>query len=355
MSYRDATRFFRLSNPEDPESQFDVYRFKTILFGTSCSPFILNATIKKHLESIHHTVAEKMKTDFYVDNLASGYDNENQASTFLEQARLIMSPVGFNLRLWNSNDAQIRASAEQQSLHDKDPEPKVLGLRWNTNTDKLKFQQQLVSSRNTNGITKREVLRETSNIYDALDFLTPVTIRAKILMQELCKTGYSWDQPLSRKLQEKWLTLSKDLNTATKTEVSRRYFPSSSTWSTNNALHVFVDASVKAYGAVAYVTNGSETSLVMAKARVAPLKKLTLPQLELMAAVLRARLSSYLQTHLEVSTIYLWSNSQIVFHWLSSKKELKRLVLNRVTEIQSTTKNAPRETIVQLTITLPIF
>ena len=70
-----------------------------------------------------------------------------------------MSPVGFNLRSWNSNDAQIRASGEQQSLHDKDPEPKVLGLRWNTNTDKLKFQQQLVSSSNTNGITKRAILR----------------------------------------------------------------------------------------------------------------------------------------------------------------------------------------------------
>ena len=337
---RDATRFFWLSNPEDPESQFVTYRFKAVLFGASCSPFILNATIRKHLESIDTPIAEKMKTDIYVDNLASGSDSEDDASTFLEQARLIMSPVGFNLRSWNSNDAQIRASAEQQSLHDKDPEPKVLGLRWNTHTDKLKFQQQHVLSNNADGITKRAVLRETSKIYDPLGFLTPVTIRAKILIQELWKKGYSWDQPLSQELQKKWLTLSEDLKTATQTEVSRRYFLSSSTWSSNNTLHVFVDASVKAYGAVAYVTNGSETSLVMAKSRVAPLKTLTLPQLELMAAVLGSRLSSYLQPHLDVSTIYLWSDSQIVLHWLSSKKELKQFVLNRVTEILSITKNA---------------
>ena len=338
---RDATRFFWLSDPEDPESQFVTYRFKAVLFGASCSPFILNATIKKHLESIDTPIAEKMKTDIYVDNLASGSDNEDDTSTFLENARLIMSPVGFNLRSWNSNDAQIRASAEQQRLHDKDPEPKVLGLRWNTHTDKLKFQQQHVtSSDNTNGITKREVLREASKIYDPLGLLTPVTIRAKILMQELWKRNYSWDQPLSQELQRKWLTLSEDLKTATQTEVSRRYFPSTPTWSANNTLHVFVDASVKAYGAVAYVTNGSETSLVMAKSRVAPLKKLTLPQLELMAAVLGARLSSYLQPHLQVSTIYLWSDSQIVLHWLSSKKELKQFVHNRVTEILLTTKNA---------------
>ena len=179
-----------------------------------------------------HPVTEKMKTDIYVDNLASGSDNEDDASTFLENARLIMSPVGFNPRSWNSNHVQIRASAEQQRLHDKDPEPKVLGLRWNTHTDKLKFQQQHVtSSDNTNGITKREVLREASKIYDPLGLLTPVTIRAKILMHKLWKRNYSWDQPLSQELQRKWLTLSEDLKTATQTEVSRRYFPSSSTWS----------------------------------------------------------------------------------------------------------------------------
>jgi hypothetical protein len=78
----------------------------------------------------------------------------------------------------------------------------------------------------------------------------------------------------------------------------------------------------------------------MAKSRVAHLKKLTLPQLELMAAVLGARLSSYLQAHLQASDVYLWSDSQIVLHWLSSKKELKRFVHNRVTGIQSFTENA---------------
>ena len=140
-----------------------------------------------------------MKTDIYVGNLASGSDNKDDASTFLEQARLIMSHVGFNLRSWNSNDTRIQALAELQNFHDKDPEPKVLGLRWNTHTDKLKFQQQHVtSSDNTSGITKREVLSEASKIYDPLGFLTPVIIRAKILMQELWKKSYSWDQPLSQ-------------------------------------------------------------------------------------------------------------------------------------------------------------
>ena len=337
---RDATRFFWLSDPKDPESPFDVYRFKSILFGASCSPFILNATIKKHLDSIHNPVAEKMKTDIYVDNLVTGSDREDEASSFLERSRLIMSPVGLNLRAWNSNNPAIRASAVDQSLQDKDPETKVLGLRWNPNTDTLQFQQRQPPDDAINNITKREVLRESSKIYDPLGILTPVTIRAKILMQELWKEGYGWDEPLPQELQAKWLSLSNDLQAATRITFPRRYFPSLSTWPPNTSLHVFVDASVKAYGATAYITYGSEISLVMAKSRVAPLKKLTLPQLELMAAVLGARLSSYLQTHLQVSNVYLWSDSQIVLHWLTSKKELKRFVHNRVTEIQSLTEDA---------------
>ena len=122
-----------LSNPEDPESKFDVYRFKFILFGASCSSFILNATIKKHLNGIDHPVAQQMKINIYVDNLASGTDSEGETLTYLEQARSIMSPVGFHLRSWNSNNPKVRASAADQDLQDKDPETKVLGLRWNTN------------------------------------------------------------------------------------------------------------------------------------------------------------------------------------------------------------------------------
>ena len=324
----------------DPESPFDVYRFKSILFGASCSPFILNAILKKHLDSIHNPVTEKMKTNIYVDNLATGSDSEDEASTFLERSRLIMSPVGFNLRAWNSNNPTVRASAANQGLQDKDPETKVLGLRWNPNTDALQFQQWQPPNDANNIITKREVLRKSSKIYDPLGILTPVTIRAKILIQELWKEGYSWGECLPQELQEKWLTLSKDLQTAIQTEIPRRYFPSSSTWPSSTSLHVFVDASVKAYGAAAYITYGSETSLVMAKSRVALLKKLTLPQLELMAAVLGARLYSYLQTHLQASDVYLWLDSQIVLHWLSSKKELKRFVHNRITKIQSITENA---------------
>ena len=73
-SDRDFTRFFWLSNPKDPESMFQVFRFKTVLFGSASSPFMLNATLHHHLNHYNTPVAEDMKENLYVDNIISGCD-----------------------------------------------------------------------------------------------------------------------------------------------------------------------------------------------------------------------------------------------------------------------------------------
>ena len=91
---------------------------------------------------------------------------------------------------------------------------------------------------------------------------------------------------------------------------------------------------MKAYGAVAFLCNESSTSFVMSKARVAPLKQLTLSKLELMGALTGARLSYFISQALGLppSTVHLWSDSQIVLYWLKSEKKLHQFVSHRVTE-----------------------
>ena len=91
---------------------------------------------------------------------------------------------------------------------------------------------------------------------------------------------------------------------------------------------------MKAYGAVAYLQRDGEVTFVMAKSRVAPLKNLTLPRLELKATVVAAQLATSvvaaLLTHLAHLRVQLWSKSQIVLHWIFSNKPLKQFVANRV-------------------------
>ena len=104
---------------------------------------------------------------------------------------------------------------------------------------------------------------------------------------------FDWDDVLPNDIKERWHELQCDLDETVKTRFPRYYFSPGKGSTEHTSVHVFVDASKKAYGACAYIMRGSHTSIVMAKNRVAPLKQMTIPQLELMAAVIGARLASH--------------------------------------------------------------
>ena len=72
---RDYTRFFWLSDPTDPSSQFRIYRFKVVPFGATSSPFILNAVLHHHLKQHNTTVSRDMQINLYVDNIITGCDS----------------------------------------------------------------------------------------------------------------------------------------------------------------------------------------------------------------------------------------------------------------------------------------
>ena len=95
-------------------------------------------------------------------------------------------------------------------------------------------------------------------------------------------------------------------------------------------IHVFCDASFKAYGSVIYITCGEKSAHVIARTRMASLKQLTSPRLELMAAVIGSRLLHHILSTIPVTAVYLWSDSQILLHWLSSNRKLRTFEQNRV-------------------------
>ncbi|CAC5419883.1 unnamed protein product [Mytilus coruscus] len=147
---------------------------------------------------------------------------------------------------------------------------------------------------------------------------------------------------LPNNLVKSWCEILDDIRDVTvNTKIARHYFNDENENESNEkiTLHVFVDASQIAYGASAYLCKGNTSSLVIAKHRIAPLAKMTSPKLELMAAVLGARMAKHLTKTLEPQRTVLWSDSQIVLHWISSSKTFGRFVQNRVLEIKETTQN----------------
>jgi hypothetical protein len=331
---RDVTRFLWLSDPSDPDSQLITYRFKVVLFGATCSPFILSATLLKHI-TLNETnpAAHIIARDLYVDNVISSFYSEATLENYFRLARDLMTSGGFNLRSWASNSTKVREIAASDGVLDKDRVTKVLGLLWKPEADEMSFAVRSIEMTGTS--TKRIILQQTAKIYDPLGMLSPVTVRAKLLVQDLWRKQFEWDAQLPADIMHSWEDLAGDLNIAMTTKFQRQYFPEGSPLQPDETtLHVFVDASARAYGAVAYLTSGSRSAFVFAKNRVAPVKTITLPRLELMAALVGARVANHVMTVITCKNVVCWSDSQIALHWIKSTKPLKRFVTNRVDEIR---------------------
>jgi len=335
-SDRDYTRFLWLSNPQDPNSAFQPYRFKVVLFGASCSPFMLNAAITFHLKQHPSPVSSNLLSSLYVDNVVSGCNTEQEINQYFQEARSLMSLSKFNLRAWTTNSPSLRNLAREQNVAESKETVKVLGLCWNVELDQISLCSKPELATHT-AVTKREILRFTYSIFDPLGLVTPVTISAKLLLQDLWQDNVSWDAVLNESYQLKWASITADISLASQQCFPRQYIPTLLTAdSYTTALHVFADASTKAYGAVVYIQCGNQSSQVISKSRIAPLKRHTLPRLELMAAVVAARLGLFVVNSFNLKTnTYYWSDSQIVLCWLKSKKKLQPFIEHRVKEIQT--------------------
>lgn len=166
-----------------------------------------------------------------------------------------------------------------------------------------------------------------------------------MLLQQLWLNKSSWDERLTPEIESCWNSLAMSWPLLNDVRVPRRVISDSYK---DLQLHIFTDASERAYGACAYVRsiteNGENISvrLLMAKSRVAPIKPTTIPRLELCGALVGARLFEKIKQSLRLkfSRVYCWTDSTIVLGWLQTlPSKLQPFVRNRVSEILESTGN----------------
>ena len=192
-------------------------------------------------------------------------------------------------------------------------------------------------------MTKRSLLSLASRMFDPMGLISPFTVRSKILFQELCRRGLEWDDPLDSDIEREWSSWKSEL-LQLKDVTIPRWFGTSATSNSIVELHGFGDASPKAYGAAVYIrvidsVGQVSSKLVMSKSRVAPIKEVSLPRLELLAAVVNARLLKFVVDTLQIKMhrVVCWTDSMVTLHWIRRQSScLKPFVANRVLEIQST-------------------
>ena len=96
-----------------PEGKFKVYWFKSVLFGSTSSPFILSATLNRHLKEYNSPVANDMQNNMYVDNIITGRDHESEVLHYYHESRATMSQGHFTLRSWASKSQCLRNQAKE--------------------------------------------------------------------------------------------------------------------------------------------------------------------------------------------------------------------------------------------------
>ena len=199
------------------------------------SPFLLNATVKYHLEQFldsNEATVKRLLRSTYVDDMISGANSDEEAFELYTQAKEMFRQGGFNLRkfLSNSRPQQIKIDSAEV-LTDSNlatesttamQEVKVLGVTWKHCNDSLCFDLSELSDAADNlQPSKRSLVSLVGRIYDPLGFLAPITIKFKIPFQKLCKSKLEWDCDLPEELLKEWRSLVVDLKEAGSISIPR--------------------------------------------------------------------------------------------------------------------------------------
>ncbi|XP_064627810.1 uncharacterized protein LOC135487695 [Lineus longissimus] len=278
---RDDTR--------DPE----IFKLTRVAFGDRSSPDMASLVMLKIAErhkTSHPEAAQVLEEDRYVDDLIHSCGKTDVARGKMSDLDEILATGSFRVKEWYISRGIGKPEGQPASVHSGESislggsgndSVKTLGVSWDHSTDFIHFK---VKDPPDSSLTKRSVLSHLSTLFDPLGLATPVTITAKIAMQDIWRLkDFGWDTGLPPDQVQRWNEIFSSFKQLETVSVPRSVKPDDAFGIPQ--LHVFGDASIHAYGAVAYMlwptADGISVRLFSSKARVAPLHQTTIPRLEL--------------------------------------------------------------------------
>ncbi|XP_044182749.1 uncharacterized protein LOC114952001 [Acropora millepora] len=345
----DALRFLWWQKG-DLNSRPQEYKMRVHLFGgvssPSCASFALQKTAKDNRAEFSPEAINTVKRDFYVDDCLKSVGSEHGAISLVKELTSLLSKGGFRLTKWLSNSRKVIESIPEseraKSVKDLDFDQtlieRALGVKWHVASDTFRFSI-VVKDRPP---TRRGILSIVSSVYDPLGFVAPFVLQAKILLQDLCRKNFGWDDQIPEKELMRWTSWLEELPKLEQFSLERCLKQSDCAGIVSCQLHHFSDASEVAYGAVSYLrlvdSQGNiRCSFLMGKSRLAPLKPLTIPRMELSAAVLSTRLDAMMRQELDIAihNSFFWTDSTCVLRYLANDdRRYKVFVANRVAAIR---------------------
>ena len=309
---------------------------------------------------VHPKASDFIKDSSYVDDLVDSFDNVSTARDIAKGADEILAKGGFHIKDWMYGGKGVEnASSVVQ---------KVLGVNWVAAEDKLLFEVQLnfsVKRRNVrtgpnllscevphllpNILTRRIVLQQVMAIFDPYGLLAPFALIAKMLLRETWTLKLQWDDPLPTSMHSRWIDFFIQLFETNKLKYDRCVTPEGAVGKPD--LILFSDGSQVAYGCAAYIrwtlSDGTYfCKLLLAKCRIAPIRRISIPQMELNGAVLSKRCRKVIEkeSRFTFGRIFQLVDSETVLaqiHKLSTRFHVYEGV--RIGEIQAATDGNVRE------------
>ncbi|KMQ85253.1 gag-pol protein [Lasius niger] len=258
------------------------YNLNTVTYGLACAPYLALRTLRQLASDEERTYpqgATVLRRDTYVDDILTGANILEEDRTIQQKLTQLCTAGGFLLKKW-----------------------------WHPREDAFSFK---VTPMETKRVTKRAVLSQTARLFDPLGWLVPVVVKAKVLIQSMWLQQLDWDEPVTSGDEQAWLRIQIKLPVLGEMRVPRWLCTGRSDGRVE--LHGFADASERAYAAAVYAKACSneadgELLLLTAKTKVAPIRQVSLPRLELCAATLLAKLMNHVQKTMELTDAptHLW-------------------------------------------------
>ena len=298
---RNLLRFLWWPN-NDIHSEPETYRMTRHIFGATSSPSCANYALRRTALEFGHKfepeIPNTIINNFYVDDCLKSVATEEQAVQLITELRRLCAMGGFHLTKIASNSKEVLSAVPRKDrskqvkpldlVKDSLPPERALGIYWHVEDDAFGFDVD-VSRLSAMPHTRRGILSVIASIYDPLGVISPFIMTAKIVLQELSRMQIKWDEKIPHMLQKTWNKWLQYLSLLSTFKIRRCLKSPSLGRVAHVELHHFADASERGYGTASYiriidVSGRIECSLLGSKSRLAPIRSISIPRLELSAA-----------------------------------------------------------------------
>ena len=354
--YDQMTHLF-LWRDMETEKDPETYAMTAVNMGDKPAAAIAQTALKMTAEEAmqeHPEASKIILENSYMDDIPASVASREEGLQRMREIEAILESKGFKMKNWTfaGQKPQREKSEDQAAVQSllrtniENEMGKVLGMEWETEEDVIQFR--LCSLGDAEETTKRACLSTICRFYDPVGLLTPVTISAKIILRKIWAQNpkIDWDSPLPNEIQREWSSFRESLQHVRSLKFNRSIKPENALKSQPPILVIFSDGSKDAYGSVAYVrwktSTGYDSSILVAKSRVAPLRIVDIVRLELCGAVLNTRLYTFIVNEIrdiKFEKVFHIIDSEIVQAMI--KKEsygFRSFAANRIGEIQEYTE-----------------